>query len=108
MDGNEVGRAAAVNAATFGFNLVPGFGKALGDFAAGAATGKSNSLAGQLGASFGEDGNTTTTNNNVSYSGSSTLAPLTEKIEPEKANNNFIKRAKRINISTCLCRIHVS
>lgn len=101
MDKSEVGRAAAINAATFGFNLVPGFGKALGDFAVGAATGKSNSVAGQLGANFGEGG-TTNTNANISYSGpgSSTLAPLTEKVEPEKAKNNFIKRAKKIDIST--------
>lgn len=100
MDGSEVGRAAAINAATFGFNLVPGFGKALGDFAAGAATGKSNSLAGQLGASFGEGANTNTnTNTNISYGGS-TLAPLKEKEEMPKANTNFIKRAKKIDIST--------
>lgn len=102
MDKSEVGKAAAINAATFGFNLVPGFGKALGDFAAGAATGKSNSLAGQLGASFGEGGNTNTnTNTNVSYTGpgSSTLAPLKEK-EELKPNANFIKRAKRIDLST--------
>lgn len=98
MDGDEVGRAAAINAATFGFNLVPGFGKSLGDFAAGAATGKSNSLAGQLGASFGEGANT----NPSTYTGpgSSTLSPLKEKEEIEKANNNFIKRAKRIDISS--------
>ena len=96
MDGNEVGRAAAINAATFGFNLVPGFGKALGDFARGAATGKSNSLAGQLGASFGEGG---TANNNVSYNGS-TLSPLKEKEEMPKANSNFIKRAKNVDISS--------
>lgn len=102
MDGSEVGRAAAINAATFGFNLVPGFGKALSDFAAGAATGKSNSLAGQLGASFGEGGttNTNATTTNISYGGSSTLAPLTEKVETPKTNNNFIKRAKKIDIST--------
>ena len=102
MDGNEVGRAAALNAATFGFNLVPGFGKALSDFAAGAATGKSNSLAGQLGASFG-DGGTTNTNANISYSGpgSSTLAPLKDKEEmSKKANSNFIKRAKNVDISS--------
>lgn len=98
MDGSEVGRAAAINATTFGFNLVPGFGKALGDFATGAATGKSNSLAGQLGTSFGEGANTNA-NANVSYGGG-TLAPLKEKEEIEKANNNFIKRAKRIDIST--------
>ena len=100
MDGNEVGRAAAVNAATFGFNLVPGFGKALGDFARGAATGKSNSIAGQLGASFGEGANTNT-NANVSYTGpgSSTLAPLKEK-EELKPNTNFIKRAKKVDISS--------
>lgn len=100
MDGNEVGRAAAVNASTFGFNLVPGFGKALGDFARGAATGKSNSLAGQLGASFGEGANTNT-NANVSYTGpgSSTLAPLKEK-EELKPNTNFIKRAKKVDISS--------
>ena len=101
MDGNEVGRAAAVNAATFGFNLVPGFGKALSDFATGAVTGKSNSIAGQLGASFGKDGTTNTnTNNNISYSGSSTLSPLTEKVETPKTNTNFIKRAKKVDIST--------
>lgn len=101
MDGNEVGRAAAVNAATFGFNLLPGFGKALGDFAAGAATGKSNSIAGQLGASFGEGANTNTNTNanNISY-GSSTLAPLKEKEETKKANTNFIKRAKKVDISS--------
>ena len=98
MDKSEVGRAAAINAATFGFNLVPGFGKALGDFAAGAATGKSNSLAGQLGASFGEGGTTTNMSNNISYSGGSTLAPLKEK-EELKPNTNFIKRAKKIDIS---------
>lgn len=100
MDKSEVGRAAAINAATFGFNLVPGFGKSLANFAAGAATGKSNSLAGQLGASFGEGGNTNT-NANVSYTGpgSSTLAPLKEK-EELKPNTNFIKRAKRIDLST--------
>ena len=99
MDKSEVGRAAAINAATFGFNLVPGFGKALGDFAAGAATGKSNSLAGQLGASFGEGGTTTNmANNNISYSGGSTLSPLKEK-EELKPNTNFIKRAKKIDIS---------
>lgn len=100
MDKSEVGRAAAINAATFGFNLVPGFGKALGDFAAGAATGKSNSLAGQLGAAFGEGG-TTNANANISYSGpgSSTLSPLKEK-EELKPNTNFIKRAKRIDISS--------
>lgn len=99
MDKSEVGRAAAVNAATFGFNLVPGFGKSLANFAAGAATGKSNSLAGQLGASFGEGANTNT-NANVSYTGpgSSTLAPLKEK-EELKPNTNFIKRAKKIDIS---------
>ncbi len=100
MDKSEVGRAAAINAATFGFNLVPGFGKALGDFAAGAATGKPNSLAGQLGSNFGEGRTTNANANNVSYSGSSTLAPLTEKIEEPKANTNFIKRAKRIDISS--------
>lgn len=102
MDGNEVGRAAAVNAATFGFNLVPGFGKALGAFAAGAATGKSNSLAGQLGASFGEGANTNTSQNaNISYTGpgSSTLSPLKEK-EELKPNTNFIKRAKKVDISS--------
>lgn len=102
MDGSEVGRAAAVNAATFGLNLVPGFGKALGDFARGAATGKSNSLAGQLGTSFGEGANTNTNTNanNISYS-SSTLAPLKEKEEmPNKANSNFIKRAKKVDISS--------
>lgn len=100
MDKSEVGRAAAINAATFGFNLVPGFGKALGDFAAGAATGKSNGLAGQLGASFGEGANTNT-NANVSYTGpgSSTLAPLKEK-EELKPNTNFIKRAKKVDISS--------
>lgn len=100
MDGSEVGRAAAINAATFGFNLVPGFGKSLANFAAGAATGKSNSLAGQLGASFGEGANTNT-NTNVSYTGpgSSTLAPLKEK-EELKPNTNFIKRAKKIDISS--------
>ena len=100
MDKSEVGRAAAINAATFGFNLVPGFGKALGDFAAGAATGKSNSLSGQLGASFGEGGTTTNMANNTSYSGGSTLSPLKEKEEIEKPNTNFIKRAKRIDISS--------
>ena len=100
MDGSEVGRAAAINAATFGFNLVPGFGKALSDFATGAATGKSNSIVGKLGASFGKDGTTNTNPSTYTGPGSSTLAPLTEKIEPEKANNNFIKRAKRIDIST--------
>ena len=100
MDGSEVGRAAAINAATFGFNLVPGFGKALSDFATGAATGKSNSIAGRLGASFGEGGNANTNTNNISYSGSSTLSPLTEKVEAPKTNNNFIKRAKKIDIST--------
>lgn len=103
MDGNEVGRAAAINAATFGFNLVPGFGKSLANFAAGAATGKSNSIAGQLGASFGEGANTNTnTNANVSYTGpgSSTLAPLKEKEEMPKANSNFIKRAKNVDISS--------
>lgn len=99
MDGSEVGRAAAINAATFGFNLVPGFGKALSDFAAGAATGKSNSIAGQLGVSFGE-GETTNTNNNISYNGSSTLAPLTEKVEKPKTNSNFIKMIKRLYISS--------
>lgn len=100
MDGNELGRAAAINAATFGFNLVPAFGKALGDFAAGAATGKSNSIAGQLGADFGKGANTNTnTNANISYGGS-TLTPLKEKEEPEKVNNNFIKRIKRLNISS--------
>lgn len=100
MDGSEVGRAAAINAATFGFNLVPGFGKALGDFAAGAATGKSNSLAGQLGASFGEGGNTNTNPSaSISYSGGSTLAPLKEK-EELKPNTNFIKRAKKVDISS--------
>lgn len=99
MDGNEVGRAAAINAATFGFNLVPGFGKALGDFAAGAATGKSNSLAGQLGASFGEGANANVNPSaNISYSGGSTLSPLKEK-EELKPNTNFIKRAKKIDIS---------
>lgn len=100
MDGSEVGRAAAINAATFGFNLVPGFGKALGDFAAGAATGKSNSLAGQLGSSFGEGGNTNPSAS-ISYSGpgSSTLAPLKEK-EELKPNTNFIKRAKKVDISS--------
>lgn len=105
MDKSEVGRAAAVNAATFGFNLVPGFGKALSDFAAGAATGKSNSLAGQMGASFGEGANTNPNANNnisynISYSGGSTLTPLTEKVEAPKTNNNFIKRAKKIDISS--------
>lgn len=103
MDGSEVGRAAAINAATFGFNLVPGFGKALGDFAAGAATGKSNSLAGQLGASFGEGANTNTNTNtnanNISYGGG-TLAPLKEKEEIEKPNTNFIRRAKKVDISS--------
>lgn len=101
MDKSEVGRAAAINAATFGFNLVPVFGKALGDFAAGAATGKSNSLAGQMGASFGEGANTSTNTNanNISYGGG-TLAPLKEKEEMPKANSNFIKRAKRIDISS--------
>ena len=105
MDKSEVGRAAAINAATFGFNLVPGFGKALSDFAAGAATGKSNSLAGQLGTSFGEGANTNTNTNtntnanNISYGGG-TLAPLKEKEEPEKANTNFIKRAKNVDISS--------
>ena len=100
MDGSEVGKAAAINAATFGFNLVPGFGKALGDFAAGAATGKSNSIAGQLGKSFGEGGNTNTNPSaNISYSGGSTLSPLKEK-EELKPNTNFIKRAKKIDIST--------
>ena len=101
MDKSEVGRAAAINAATFGFNLVPGFGKALGDFAAGAATGKSSSLAGQLGASFSEGGNTNTNPSaNISYSGgSSTISPLKEK-EELKPNSNFIKRAKRIDISS--------
>lgn len=102
MDGSEVGRAAAVNAATFGFNLVPGFGKALGDFARGAATGKSNSLAGQLGASFGEDGNTNSNPSaNISYTGpgSSTLAPLTEKTPEVNNTKNFIKKAKKIDIS---------
>ena len=99
MDKSEVGRAAAINAATFGFNLVPGFGKALGDFAAGAATGKSNSIAGQLGASFGEGGTTTNmANNNISYSGGSTISPLKEK-EELKPNTNFIKRAKKVDIS---------
>lgn len=103
MDKSEVGRAAAINAATFGFNLVPGFGKALGDFAAGAATGKSNSIAGQLGASFGDTNTNVNPNVNpstsVSYSGpgSSTLAPLKEK--EEKPNTNFIKRVKKIDIS---------
>ena len=102
MDGSEVGRAAAINAATFGFNLVPGFGKALGDFAAGAATGKSNSLAGQLGTSFGEGSNTNNTSANISYTGpgSSTLSPLKEKEELPKANSNFIKRAKNVDISS--------
>lgn len=101
MDKSEVGRAAAINAATFGFNLVPGFGKALGDFAAGAATGKSNSLAGQIGASFGEGGTTNTANNNVSYNiSSSTLSPLKEKEEIEKPNTNFIRRVKKVDISS--------
>lgn len=102
MDKSEVGRAAAINAATFGFNLVPGFGKALGDFAAGAATGKSNSLAGQLGASFGEGGNTNSNPSaNISYTGpgSSTLAPLTEKTPEVNNTKNFIKKAKRIDLS---------
>ena len=102
MDGNEVGRAAAINAATFGFNLVPGFGKALSDFAAGAATGKSNSIAGQLGASFGEGGNTNTNPSaSISYTGpsSSTLAPLTEKTPELNNTKNFIKKAKRIDLS---------
>ena len=100
MDGNELGRAAAVNAATFGFNLLPGFGKALSDFATGAATGKSNSIAGQLGASFGEGGTTTNaTNTNISYGGSYTITPLKEK-EELKPNTNFIKRVKRLNISS--------
>lgn len=101
MDGSEVGRAAAINAATFGFNLVPGFGKALSDFATGAATGKSNSLAGQFGTSFGEGANTSTNanNNNVSYGGG-TLAPLKEKEELPKANTNFIKRAKNVDMSS--------
>lgn len=99
MDKSEVGRAAAINAATFGFNLVPGFGKSLANFAAGAATGKSNSLAGQLGASFGEGANTNTNPSaNISYSGGSTLSPLKEK-EELKPNTNFIKRAKKIDIS---------
>ena len=99
MDKSEVGKAAAINAATFGFNLVPGFGKALGDFATGAATGKSNGLAGQLGASFSEGGNTNTNPSaNISYSGGSTLSPLKEK-EELKPNTNFIKRAKKIDIS---------
>ena len=102
MDGGEVGRAAALNAATFTFNLVPGFGKSLGDFAAGAATGKSNSLTGQLGADFGKGGNT----NPSTYTGpsqgpgSSTLAPLTENVEKPKTNSNFIKRVKRLNMSS--------
>ena len=101
MDGNELGRAAAVNVATFGFNLVPAFGKALSDFTSGAATGKSNSIAGQLGVSFGKDGNTNTnTSANISYSGGSTLTPLTEKVETPKTNTNFIKRIKRLNISS--------
>lgn len=102
MDRSEVGRAAAVNAATFGFSFVPGFGKALGDFARGAATGKSNSLAGQLGASFGEDGNTNSNPSaNISYTGpgSSTLAPLTEKTPEVNNTKNFIKKAKRIDLS---------
>lgn len=100
MDGSEVGRAAAINATTFGFNLVPGFGKALGDFAAGAATGKSKSLAGQLGASFGEGANTNTNPSTYTGPGSSTLSPLTEKVEAPKTNNNFVKRAKKIKLST--------
>ena len=101
MDGNELGRAAAVNAATFGFNLVPAFGKALSDFATGAATGKSNSIAGQLGADFGGSGTTYTSYTGPSQGpGSSTLAPLTEKVETPKTNNNFIKRVKRLNISS--------
>ena len=99
IDGNELGRAAAINATTFGFNLVPVFGKALSDFATGAATGKSNNIAGQLGTSFGEGANTNTNANNISYGGS-TLAPLKEKVEPEKVNNNFIKRVKRLDISS--------
>ena len=100
MDKSEVGKAAAVNAATFGFNLLPGFGKVLGDFATGAATGKSNGLAGQLGASFSEGGNTNANPSaNISYSGGSTLSPLKEK-EELKPNTNFIKRAKKIDIST--------
>lgn len=97
MDGNELGRAATINAATFGFNLLPGFGKALSDFATGAATGKSNNIAGQLGASFGEDGNTNT-NANISYGGS-TLVQLKEK-EELKPNTNFIRRAKKVDISS--------
>ena len=102
MDGNELGRAAAINATTFGLNFVPVFGKALSDFATGAATGKSNNIAGQLGASFGEGGNTNTntnTNDNINYGGS-TLVQLKEKVEPEKVNNNFIKRVKRLDISS--------
>lgn len=101
MDKSEVGRAAAINAATFGFNLVPGFGKALGDFAAGAATGKSNNMAGQLGAAFGEGG-TTNANANISYSGpgSSTISPLKEKEEAPAKINDFLKRAKKVDITS--------
>ena len=101
MDGNELGRAAAINATTFGLNLVPVFGKALSDFAAKTAAGESNNIAGQSDTSYGGSGTTYTSYTGPSQGpGSSTLAPLKEKVEPEKVNNNFIKRVKRLDISS--------
>ena len=101
MDGGEVGRAAAINATTFGLNLVPGFGKALSDFAAKAAAGESNNIGGQSDTSYGGSGTTYTNYTGPSQGpGYSTLTPLKEKKEPEKVNNNFIKRVKRLDMSS--------
>ena len=101
MDGDELGKAAAINATTFGLNLVPVFGKALSDFAAKAAADESNNTAGQSDTSYGGSGTTYTGYTGPSQGpGSSTLAPLTEKVEKPKTNNNFIKRIKRLDISS--------
>ena len=101
MDGNELGRAAAINATTIGLNFVPVFGKALSDFAAKAAASESNNIAGQSDTSYGGSGTTYTSYTGPSQGpGSSTLTPLKEKVEPEKVNNNFIKMVKRLDISS--------